>query len=56
MTDNNIKLERTLSLKAVVLFGLAYMTPLIVLGPFGVIASTSNGPVPTASPITAVPR
>jgi|TARA_R110001599_G_scaffold325045_2_gene537116 amino acid transporter len=54
MTDNNIKLERTLSLKAVVLFGLAYMTPLIVLGTFGVIASTSNGAVPTAYLITTV--
>ncbi|MGQ4878625.1 APC family permease [Billgrantia sp. LNSP4103-1] len=54
MTENNIKLERTLSLKAVVLFGLAYMTPLIVLGTFGVIASASEGAVPTAYLITTV--
>ncbi|WNL38641.1 APC family permease [Halomonas sp. PAMB 3232] len=54
MIDNNIKLERTLSLKAVVLFGLAYMTPLIVLGTFGVIASTSQGAVPTAYLITTI--
>ncbi|MBZ5488427.1 APC family permease [Halomonas aquamarina] len=54
MTDNNTRLERTLSLKAVVLFGLAYMTPLIVLGTFGVIASTSSGAVPTAYLITTV--
>ncbi|MDX5377407.1 MAG: APC family permease [Halomonas sp.] len=54
MTKNNIKLERTLSLKVVVLFGLAYMTPLIVLGTFGVIASASEGAVPTAYLITTV--
>lgn len=54
MNDNNIKLERTLSLKAVVLFGLAYMTPLIVLGTFGVIASVSHGAVPTAYLITTL--
>lgn len=54
MTENNIKLERTLSLKAVVLFGLAYMTPMIVLGTFGVVAATSQGAVPTAYIITTV--
>ncbi|WP_447556494.1 APC family permease [Vreelandella sp. EE22] len=54
MTGNTTQLERTLSLKAVVLFGLAYMTPLIVLGTFGVIASTSHGAVPTAYLITTV--
>ncbi|MDR5901191.1 APC family permease [Halomonas icarae] len=54
MTENNIQLERTLSLKAVVLFGLAYMTPMIVLGTFGVVAATSQGAVPTAYIITTV--
>lgn len=54
MTENKSKLERTLSLKAVVLFGLAYMTPLIVLGTFGVVASTTHGAVPTAYIITTV--
>ncbi|GAB3676003.1 APC family permease [Salinisphaera aquimarina] len=54
MSQNEIKLERTLSLKAVVLFGLAYMTPLIVLGTFGVVASTTRGSVPTAYLITTV--
>lgn len=54
MSENKSKLERTLSLKAVVLFGLAYMTPLIVLGTFGVVASTTHGAVPTAYIITTV--
>ncbi|WP_445527375.1 APC family permease [Streptomyces cyslabdanicus] len=41
-------LNRTLTLRSVVAFGLAYMTPLIVLGTYGVIAQTTNGTVPTA--------
>ncbi|MEU0737929.1 APC family permease [Streptomyces sp. NPDC006134] len=41
-------LARTLGLRAVVLFGLAYMTPLIVLGTFGVVADTTGGATPTA--------
>ncbi|MFF1280510.1 APC family permease [Streptomyces sp. NPDC058299] len=41
-------LARTLTLRAVVLFGLAYMTPLIVLGTFGVVAASTGGAVPTA--------
>lgn len=36
-------LTRTLKLPSLVLFGLAYLTPLIVLGTFGVIASESGG-------------
>ncbi|MGA5545006.1 APC family permease [Mycobacterium sp. NPDC051198] len=36
-------LVRALGLRSLVLFGLAYMTPLIVLGIFGVIASTTAG-------------
>jgi putrescine importer len=36
-------LEKTLGLRGVVLFGLAYMAPIIVLGIFGVIAVKSNG-------------
>lgn len=51
---DNIQLQRTLTLKAVVLFGLAYMTPLIVLGTFGVVASTTQGAVPTAYIITTI--
>lgn len=36
-------LVRALGLRSLVLFGLAYMTPLIVLGIFGVVASTTGG-------------
>ncbi|CAM5276590.1 amino acid permease [Streptomyces canarius] len=41
-------LTRALTLRSVVLFGLAYMTPLIVLGTFGVVAESTGGTVPTA--------
>ena len=36
-------LERTLGLRSVVLFGLAYMTPIIVLGIFGITADLTVG-------------
>ncbi|MFC3075946.1 APC family permease [Shinella pollutisoli] len=42
MTEN-IRLERALGLWSVVLFGLAYMTPMIVFGTFGALASASQG-------------
>lgn len=41
-------LTRTLKLPSLVLFGLAYLTPLIVLGIFGVIAETTGGASPSA--------
>jgi amino acid transporter len=41
-------LERTLSLQAVTLFGLAYLAPLIVLGTFGVLAQASAGTTASA--------
>jgi len=41
-------LTRTLSLPSLVLFGLAYLTPIIVLGIFGVIAETTGGASPSA--------
>ena len=41
-------LSRTLRLRSIVLFGLAYMTPLIVLGTFGVVADSTGGATPTA--------
>lgn len=43
-------LKRTLSLGSVVLFGIAYMTPIIVLGTFGILAETTGGryPQPTS--------
>ncbi len=47
-------LERTLGLGSVVLIELAYMTPLIVLGTYGVVADLSNGTVPTAYLVTLI--
>ncbi|MFM9484222.1 APC family permease [Pseudomonas monachiensis] len=42
------RLQRTLSLGSVVLFGIAYMTPIIVLGTFGILAQSTAGMVPAA--------
>ncbi|MDQ6771934.1 MAG: APC family permease [Candidatus Dormibacteraeota bacterium] len=42
------QLERTLGLRAVTLFGLAYLAPLIVLGTFGVLAQKSAGTTASA--------
>ncbi|MGH3492276.1 MAG: APC family permease [Sciscionella sp.] len=42
------QLKATLGLRSVVLFGLAYMAPMIVLGTFGVLAADSNQTAPTA--------
>jgi amino acid transporter len=41
-------LDRTLALRSVVLFGLAYMAPMIVLGTFGAIAKETKGATPSA--------
>ncbi len=41
-------LTRTLTLRPVVLFGLAYLAPMIVLGTFGVLADATEGSTPTA--------
>lgn len=41
-------LIRTLNLRSLVLFGLAYLTPIIVLGIFGIIAETTGGASPSA--------
>jgi putrescine importer len=38
-----VKLDRALGLWSVVLFGLAYMTPMIVFGTFGPLAAASQG-------------
>ncbi|MFJ2363129.1 APC family permease [Pseudomonas sp. NPDC087697] len=43
-----VSLQRTLSLGSVVLFGIAYMTPIIVLGTFGILAQSTAGMVPAA--------
>ena len=42
------RLQRTLSLGSVVLFGIAYLTPIIVLGTFGILAQATDGQVPAA--------
>jgi putrescine importer len=41
--NNTVKLDRTLGLWSVVLFGLAYMTPMIAFGTFGALATASQG-------------
>lgn len=48
MSEHNPTLVRTLGLRSVVLFGLAYMTPLIVLGIFGIVAEVTAGATPSA--------
>jgi amino acid transporter len=48
MTTPQTRLARTLTLGPVVLFGLAYMAPMIVLGTFGELAVSSGNAVPTA--------
>lgn len=48
------RLQRTLSLGSVVLFGIAYMTPIIVLGTFGILADATGGQVPGAYLVAAV--
>jgi len=40
------KLQRTLTLWPLVLFGVGYITPIIVLGTFGILAQASGGHVP----------
>ncbi len=41
--NDTVKLDRALGLWSVVLFGLAYMTPMIVFGTFGALAAASQG-------------
>lgn len=47
-TSEGTRLSRTLTLPSLVLFGLAYLAPLIVLGIFGVIAETTGGAASSA--------
>lgn len=35
--QQNVELEKTLGVASIVLFGLAYMGPLIIIGMFGII-------------------
>ena len=46
-TTKAVTLKRSLNLRSVVLFGLAYLAPMIVLGTFGVLALKTHGTVPT---------
>lgn len=48
------RLERQLTLWPIVLFGVAYITPFIVLTTFGVFSEASNGTLATAYAITTV--
>src|SRR5664279_5513443 len=48
MATHAPSLTRSLTLRPVVLFGLAYLAPMIVLGTFGVLAETTHGSTPTA--------
>ncbi|MGP4020068.1 APC family permease [Saccharopolyspora sp. 5N708] len=48
MPDATPSLRRSLRLGSVVLFGLAYMTPLIVLGTFGIVSELTSGATPSA--------
>lgn len=48
------RLKRTLTLGSVVMFGLAYMTPIIVLGTFGILADATHGVVSGAYALAMV--
>ncbi len=48
MEQSTQSLKRTLTLMPIVLFGLAYMTPMIVFGIYGVLAEATEGVVSTA--------
>lgn len=48
MTQPSQQLKRTLNLPSIVVFGLAYMAPAIVVSTFGILSATSEGAAPTA--------
>ena len=48
MAHQRTQLQGRLSLSSIVLFGVAYMAPGVVVATFGVIAATSHGASPTA--------
>ncbi|WP_214410300.1 APC family permease [Sphaerisporangium fuscum] len=54
MQTDQPALRRALTLRSVVLFGLAYMCPLIVLGIFGVVAETTAGATAAAYALALV--
>lgn len=49
-----IRLERTITLWPLVLFGIAYITPFIVLTTFGVFSEASNGTLASAYALTTI--
>lgn len=48
MQNKEVVLEKSLGLFSLILFGLAYMTPMIVFGTYGVLYEVSNGSVPSS--------
>ena len=54
MSQATPRLARTITLWPLVLFGIAYVTPFIVLTTFGVFSEASNGTLATAYTITTV--
>jgi amino acid transporter len=54
MAESPQRLERTITLFPLVLFGVAYVTPFIVLTTFGVFAEASDGALASAYLITTV--
>lgn len=54
MTSDKQQLERTITLWPLVLFGIAYITPFIVLTTFGVFSEASNGTLATAYAVTTI--
>jgi amino acid transporter len=54
MSDNPQQLDRSLTLWPIVFFGLAYITPFIVLTTFGVFSEASSGTLPTAYAIAGI--
>ena len=51
-TTHHATLQKTLGLRSVVLFGLAYMTPIIVLGIFGTNSLLQRAYGDASSPMT----
>src|SRR5689334_11047291 len=54
MAESPQRLERTITLFPLVLFGVAYVTPFIVLTTFGIFAEASGGTLASAYLITTV--
>ncbi len=54
MSQENHQFERTITLWPLVLFGIAYVSPFIVLTTFGVFSAASNGTLPTSYALATV--